>query len=644
MSAERRAVAGFAVVLLLSFAVMLGQSVVGERLRSRHAERADRIAAMQAANTAVLQHLTDAETGVRGFQFTGEPLFLEPYDSGRVAAFGSLDVLESGTGTSGAAETQVRRLLAVERRAAVQWLYGYAIPIVDAGVADTDGRRAARGKEMFDRFRTANADVEAAVDDVRRTQAAAAWRDDRLAQLFFSLLAVLLLGTGLALAVTHQRQLLGPLEHLRQTLRRLAAGDRGARAVPVGQAEMRAVIGALNDLAAETERLLAAEHARAAHGDLRNAVAAELRACGDPAGTGERIVALIGEALGADAGYGRVTVRRGAGVAACWPATAPEFPLDALREIRAGVPGEVLDPVHVPGAMAVPLGGDVDCPPGLLCVVRSGGPDWSPEERRLLAALGRDIDHAVGQQRLRLRQARLISELQALDERKDVFVSTVTHELRTPLTSILGYTEMLADGDGGTLTAAQERGVTAILRNAHRLRDTVGDLMLLNRADGVAGGEPAPVDLAGLAAVLHDDLAASARAKELASTVDGDAAWVHGDAGRLARALRNLMENAIKFTPPGGRIGCRVATGDGTVVVTVTDSGIGIPADDVAGLFTPFHRAANAVHLAVQGNGLGLAIVRAIVGEHGGDVTVHSEVDRGTTVTVTLPAAPVPPR
>ena len=99
------------------------------------------------------------------------------------------------------------------------------------------------------------------------------------------------------------------------------------------------------------------------------------------------------------------------------------------------------------------------------------------------------------------------------------------------------------------------------------------------------------------------------------------------------------MDNAIKFSHPGGRIGCRLAAEGGRAVLTVTDAGIGIPADDLPGLFTPFHRATNAMDQAVQGSGLGLAIVADIVAEHGGSVTARSDVGHGSTFTVTLPAA-----
>jgi signal transduction histidine kinase len=283
----------------------------------------------------------------------------------------------------------------------------------------------------------------------------------------------------------------------------------------------------------------------------------------------------------------------------------------------------------------VPLHPDRDGPAGLICVVRPGR-EWAADEHRLLVALADEIDHAIRRRRLRLRQARLISELRTLDEQKDVFVSTVTHELRTPLTSILGYAEMLADGDG--VSPAERRGLDAILRNAHRLQATVSDLLLLDRSTDRAEAEPVPVDLAALAGTLHDDLNSAATAKDLRSELVAEPAWVRGDAAQLKRALRYLLENAIKFTPAGGRLECRLTTVESNVVVTVSDTGIGIPADDVPGLFTPFHRGANAMDQAVQGTGLGLAIVRTIVTEHGGTVAARSELARGSTFTVTLPA------
>ncbi|HEU4348371.1 MAG TPA: HAMP domain-containing sensor histidine kinase, partial [Actinoplanes sp.] len=122
-------------------------------------------------------------------------------------------------------------------------------------------------------------------------------------------------------------------------------------------------------------------------------------------------------------------------------------------------------------------------------------------------------------------------------------------------------------------------------------------------------------------------------------SVDPEPVRVSGDAGQLQRMMRNLVENAIKFTRPGGRVAFRLTARDGEAVLTVTDTGIGIPAGDQPGLFTPFHRGTNAMDQAVQGSGLGLAIVANIVAEHGGTVNVRSRVGEGSTFTVTLPAA-----
>jgi signal transduction histidine kinase/CHASE3 domain sensor protein len=630
LSVRHRVGVAVGTLLALFVTLLVVQMVVGDRTYARHQQEAARLAAAREANVAVLQHMTDAETGVRGFQLTGERVFLAPYDSGRAGAATSLDAVTRHTSAPA-----VERLLRVEREAATRWMDVYAIPTVDPGAGD--GVPAARGKHLFDRFRAANADVDAAIRAEQVTAAAGGRRNVRLTQLLFASLAVILLAVALGLAALHRRHLLAPLESLHDTLHRLAGGDRSARAVPAGPAEMRAVIGTLNDLATEIDRLLDAEQARTRRHELRQAVAAELRDGQDPETTARRLAETIGAALRADVAHVRLGPHAGSAVDVRWPAGAPALASRTVADVLAGVPGDVLLIEDVPGAIAVPLGGDEDCPPGLVHLLRSADPDWTGDERRLLAALGREIDHALRQRRLHDRQARLISELRTLDERKDAFVATVTHELRTPLTSILGYTEMLADGDGGDLSPPQRRGVTAILRNAMRLHETIADLLLLDRA-GDPSAAPAPVDLAAAVAAVCADVTPAAHAKGLTVVVDAEPARVSGDARHLERALRNLLDNAVKFTAAGGSVTCRLAVRDGSACLEVTDTGIGIPAADLPGLFVPFHRAANAMDQAVQGSGLGLAIVRTIVTEHGGEVTARSALGRGSTFRVTLPA------
>ncbi|WP_030442604.1 ATP-binding protein [Actinoplanes subtropicus] len=629
MNLQRRVAGGFALLCAMFLALVLLQLVAGDRVRAGHEQRIGRLDRLLDGNRRVLQDMTDAETGVRGFQLTGEPAYLSPYESGSREAFAALDDLDAD-----ATSTAVRGLTRAERAAAKRWLDAYGIPIVGAGVADADPELAASGKRMFDELRAANGTLDRALEAERTTEVAAGRRDAHRIELLFGVLAGLVLLTAFGIAGLHQRHLLRPLEHIRHTLRRLADGDRSARARPAGPREMRAVIGTLNDLAAETERLITAERARGLLGELRQRIATELRRDQDFEEKGRRVAEILVEALRGDAAYGQVSVGRGAGLAVCWPPDAPPLDAELVRRIRSGRPGSVYE---LEAGLAVTLDGDDDCPPGLVLVTRAGGAGWTEDERVLLAGLCREIGHAVRQERLRLRQARLITELRLLDEQKDVFVSTVTHELRTPLTSILGYTEMLTDGDADGLSPVQLRSLDAILRNAGRLRDTVADLLLLDRANGRTGAEPAPVDLAAVLAGVHDDASTAARAKNVAGRLDATPVWVLGDGPRLATALRKLVDNAIKFTPAGGRFELRLSADGERATLTVTDTGMGIPADDLPGLFTPFHRAANAMDQAVQGPGLGLAIVRDIIVEHGGTVSARSEVGHGSVFTVTFP-------
>jgi signal transduction histidine kinase/CHASE3 domain sensor protein len=624
MKVRQRVTGGFAVLLTLFVTLVIVQLITGDRMRAGQVRTASEIAELRELNRAVLQNMTDAETAVRGFQLTGDKSFLEPYASGRAGAYAAFEQLWSG-----ATDDQVRRLLSVERSATADWLYAYAIPIVNSGEPATNTAWVARGRQMFDDIRAANDAVNTAIDAQQRLSAVRANRDAHVADLIFALLAGLILVTGLATAMLHEKHVMAPLEHIRGTLRRLSNGNLSARVAPSGPAEMRAVADSVNDLAERTEHLIGAEQARAAGSELVQAVAAELKADQELALTGERIAELAGLAFGAETVHVRIAVDADAEAVVSWPATALWLSTGTVREIAAARPGAAFT-MPESDAVAVSLGDA-----GLLYLVRRDRPEWTEDEQRLLVALTDEIDHAVRQERLRRQQDRLIGDLRVLDEQKDVFVSTVTHELRTPLTSILGFTEMVLDEKD--LPDMHRRSLSVVLRNAHRLEATVSDLLLLDRS-AVGDAEAIPVDLAELATGLHHDLDAAARAKDLRSHLNAEPAWVRGNGPQLKRAIRYLMENAIKFTPAGGRLECRLNADDRHVVVTITDTGIGIPEADQPGLFKPFHRAANAMDQAVQGPGLGLAIVRDIVTGHGGTVAARSELGQGSTFTMTLPA------
>ena len=237
---------------------------------------------------------------------------------------------------------------------------------------------------------------------------------------------------------------------------------------------------------------------------------------------------------------------------------------------------------------------------------------------------------------------RLLSEqndrLRELDRLKDEFVSLVSHELRTPLTSIRGYVELLLD-DGETLSADQRRFLEIVDRNSSRLLELVGDLLFLAQIEaGKLAIEIGTVDLNRVVeeCVETSSPAADARAIELTARL-APLPRIQGDQARLAQVLDNLVSNAIKFTPRGGRVEVRLSQENGSAVLEVEDSGLGIPEAEQAQLFERFFRSSTATAQAIPGTGLGLTITKAIVDRHGGLIEVESAEDLGTTVRVRLP-------
>ncbi len=239
---------------------------------------------------------------------------------------------------------------------------------------------------------------------------------------------------------------------------------------------------------------------------------------------------------------------------------------------------------------------------------------------------------------------RLLTEqnerLRELDSMKDEFVSLVSHELRTPLTSIRGYLELLLDESGG-LTPEQTRFLGVVDRNSERLLDLVGDLLFLAQVD--AGKLAIAHELVDLEALLHDSVEAlrpiaESRGIELVTSIAPVPNRV-GDGTRLGQVLSNLLSNALKFTPEGGRVCVALHADDDRTVVEVEDNGVGIPAAEQGRLFERFFRSSRATEAAIPGTGLGLAITKAIVEGHGGRISVASEENMGTSVRVELPLA-----
>ena len=240
-----------------------------------------------------------------------------------------------------------------------------------------------------------------------------------------------------------------------------------------------------------------------------------------------------------------------------------------------------------------------------------------------------------------------VNELTELDRIKSDLVSTVSHELRTPLTTLVGHVEMLTDGDFGELSEDQRWAVGAIDRNSQRLLSLIEDMLTLAKIEhGGLGLNVAPTDVCDLFTEIEAAAAPMAKAKaiDLALEVDAGVPAVLADRSALERALMNLVSNAVKFTPEGGKVDLRASHDGANGIFRVSDNGMGMSAEDQERLFTRFFRSPTAMSMAIPGTGLGLAIVKNIVDDHGGTIHVDSVPGAGSTIEVTIPlAAPAPP-
>jgi signal transduction histidine kinase/CHASE3 domain sensor protein len=226
---------------------------------------------------------------------------------------------------------------------------------------------------------------------------------------------------------------------------------------------------------------------------------------------------------------------------------------------------------------------------------------------------------------------------------KDEFFALVSHELRTPLTSIVGYLELLDDeahANGGDPAAEQRRQFLGTIdRNARRLLRLVGDLLFVAQVEaGKLGLQEGDVELDAVAREAVEAAAPRAAAGGVELTLETEPVpLLRGDRDRLAQALDNLVSNAIKFTPAGGRVSVRLRSEEDRAVLEVADTGIGIPQADLQRLFQRFFRTKRATSAAIPGVGLGLTIAQAIVHSHEGQISVTSEEGRGTTFRIALP-------
>jgi PAS domain S-box-containing protein len=257
------------------------------------------------------------------------------------------------------------------------------------------------------------------------------------------------------------------------------------------------------------------------------------------------------------------------------------------------------------------------------------------------AALAIENARLYEQERL-LRQTleELNRQIQDVNQRKTDFVTLVSHELRTPLTSMTGFIALLLEGQGGPLGKKQRDWLGIIGDNAARLVTLIDDLLDMARIEaGKIELKCTPLDLAPLIQEVVRALRPQREGKGQWLTVEFAEALpaVIGDADRIRRILTNLLSNALKYMPSGGRITITARVVTDRVHVAVQDTGVGLTPDERAQLFTPFFRAQHDAIQGVGGTGLGLAITRALVELHGGVITVTSVPGQGSTFSFTLP-------
>jgi two-component system, OmpR family, phosphate regulon sensor histidine kinase PhoR len=300
---------------------------------------------------------------------------------------------------------------------------------------------------------------------------------------------------------------------------------------------------------------------------------------------------------------------------------------------------------NVASTLAIPMG-EGSSSLGIIWIASVDRPrTWSRAELGLIQHVAGNAAHGLIQSHLISSQQQVVKQLQQLDKAKTDFLATVNHELRTPLTSIMAYLDMIQESTEQPVSAEVHQMLDIVVRNTERLRTLIEDMLSVSR-NGLDDSlmHLTPVRLGQTLDLVAAALRPLAKLQNVTIAVDPvpEDPEILADEVQLQQVFTNLVSNAIKFTPSGGRIEVGSeshAAADGTrwATVSVADTGIGISSEEIDHVFTRFYRASNAMSGAIPGTGLGLAITKDIVARHGGHIDVASTLGAGTTVTVSLP-------
>ena len=302
----------------------------------------------------------------------------------------------------------------------------------------------------------------------------------------------------------------------------------------------------------------------------------------------------------------------------------------------------LLDHFAVKANLAAPITliGAADSTPklwGLLAAHQCSGIRlWQADEIETLEALSVQLAIAIQQAELLARTQTALEKEKELNNFKSQIIATVSHEYQSPLAAILAAASTLTTHRSHLNEATQQRFLQIVEQKAKHMSNLVSDMLVVNQAElNKTQFKPVPLDLTDFLSELIEEQQTTSDRHDLMFNATGNVEGFVGDRGILRQVFVNLLSNAVKYSPDGGAVKVHLMGKDSQVVCLIQDQGIGIPVEDQPNLFQSFSRGSNVGSIA--GTGLGLSIVRTCVELHGGEISLTSQVEQGTRVTIRLP-------
>ncbi len=646
-----QALAGVIVVVLVVVGTATVVLVNVSSLRAATA-RADRDRQVQLDSAGLVTGMLNEETGVRGFTYTAEPQFLDPYNFGQAQVAAYEGALGKEVGSDIAPLLRV-----VEQRAGAwhAWAEARVAAVGALGKPITDNGQSAEGKFLFDAFRASAASFDSAVAKTLSTAQVQADAQSATVVTATIISAGLILLVVALISVAINRSNLRPLGRLLDAASLLAAGQ----ATEISDAQAGDEVGRL-------ARALAAWQRTERERLTLVGTATELNSLVDLDEILERGAQRLREVLDspyvtvsvADPGGLRIVLSPGIEPASS-RVTAVESPSSRAFRTRQSVITDLRlenwdesirkwRDEHSGGpALSVPLLSRGEVVGVVTSVRRADQPDFTSADKDRAELLAPSLAAAIRVAHLFDDLKSGAAQLQQANRHKSEFLAKMSHELRTPLNAILGFTELMIDDDDGKIDRATRlRFLGQVHSSGKHLLDLINDVLDLSKVE--AGQMKVHLSRTNVAAVIMSvsttvEPLAAKKSIRLESDAD-DELFAYVDEGKLRQMVLNLVSNAIKFTPDGGTVRLSTMQDENELEISVSDTGIGMSEEDLASIFQEFKQVDSGLDRQHEGTGLGLALTKRFAELHGGSVTVTSKPGAGSTFTIHIPVTrPVEP-